>query len=279
MASLSVIFIDVGWGDSILIEYENKHGQKFYGLVDSNDNSESLSSYTFIKQHFELNKINYRDHPAFDFVLLTHWHSDHYSGLKRIIRKFGTKNFWYPKSWSNSMSVLLKYANRNDARIQLHEAVNKDKIPPKFGSDVELKFHWPPYTSNRPYDEKNPNNNSVVLELNYDGVRFMLTGDCQAENWDKIIKNTNKTRIKLFQAPHHGAKNGMFTKGKTPWLDFLGQRTKIALSSHIQPHQHPHKDVIKQLVKKKRHHFRTDQHYHLEFMIENGKVKTKWSRF
>lgn len=278
MAKLIVIFIDVGWGDSIFIEYENAQGQKSYGLVDSNDSTESLSSYTFIKQHFEQKKVPYRNTPAFHFILLTHWHSDHYSGIKRVIKKFGTHYFWYPKSWSDTMAVLLKYANSNKARIITHEAVNLDKTPLKFGGDVDLKFHWPPYTANGAYDA-NPNNTSVVLELEYDGVRFMLTGDCQAENWGDIIQNTTKSKIKMFQAPHHGAKNGMFHSNKTPWLDFIGKRTKIALSSHIHPHKHPNKKVIKELIKKKRTHFRTDEHYHLTFKIEDGKVSTKWSHF
>ncbi|OEU66996.1 MAG: hypothetical protein BBJ57_02595 [Desulfobacterales bacterium PC51MH44] len=83
----------------------------------------------------------------------------------------------------------------------------------------------------------------------------------------------------MFQAPHHGAKNGMFHHKNTPWLDFIGKRTKIALSSHIHPHKHPHKKVVEELVKQKRTYFRTDEHYHLTFEIKNGKVSTKWSHF
>ncbi len=277
MAKLTVIFIDVGWGDSVFIEYENDQGKKRYCLVDSNDSTESLSSYTFIKRHFEENKIAYKNKAAFDIVLLTHWHLDHYSGLKRIIKKFGTHRFWYPKSDKKDMSVLLKYANSSKARIVTHEAVNLDKTPPKFG-DVDLAFHWPPYTEEGPYDD-DPNNTSVVLELSYDGVRFLLTGDCLAENWNEILQNTKKTRLKMIQAPHHGAKNGMFRGTKTPWLDFIGKRTKVALSSHIHPYKHPHKNVIKKLAARKQPRYRTDEHYHLTFVIEKGKLKTKWSHF
>ncbi|MFH1673543.1 MAG: MBL fold metallo-hydrolase [Pseudomonadota bacterium] len=280
MAKLTVIFIDVGWGDSIFIEHVNAQGKKLYGLVDSNDSTESLSSYTFIKQHFEQEKVYYKKKPAFHFVLLTHWHGDHHSGLKRIIKKFGTHYFWYPKSWPNDMAVLRKYANGTNPkpRIVTHEAVNRDKKAKKDFGDVNLKFHWPPYTASGPCDN-NPNNTSAVMELEYDGVRLMLTGDCQAEKWNDIIQHTNKTGIKVFQAPHHGAKNGMFHNGKTPWLDFVGKSVKIALSSHIHPHKHPNKDVIKELLERERPHFRTDEHYHLTFEITNGKVSTKWSHF
>ncbi len=59
MGKLSTTFIDVGWGDSIFIEYINNQGKKFYGLVDSNDDSDSFSSLTFIKQHFEQMNVKY----------------------------------------------------------------------------------------------------------------------------------------------------------------------------------------------------------------------------
>ncbi|MFH1755098.1 MAG: hypothetical protein ABIA59_05290 [Candidatus Latescibacterota bacterium] len=132
--------------------------------------------------------------------------------------------------------------------------------------------------ANGPYNT-NANSTSVVLELFFDNIRFLLTGDCYAKHWKEIIPKTTKSKIKMIQAPRHGAKNGMFSGKNSPWLDFVGKSTKIALSSHIHPHKHPHKDVIAKLENDSRTHFRTDQHYHLTFEIENGKLGTKWSHF
>jgi beta-lactamase superfamily II metal-dependent hydrolase len=160
--------------------------------------------------------------------------------------------------------------------IQIHESVNKDKIPPMFG-DVKLKFHWPPYTQEGQYDKENQNNNSVVLELDYQNKRVFLTGDCEAKNWNEILAHTDMKRVKIFQAPHHGAKNGMFAGRKTPWLNKIGITTKIALSSHISPHKHPNKNVIEVIEAKNQPHYRTDQHYHLIFKLEDNKLNVKWS--
>lgn len=286
MAKLDVTFIDVGWGDSILIEHEDAGGTIHRALVDCNDNNrnnESLAAYHYVKQHLELQGVRYGGNVrTFDFVLLTHWHSDHYSGLKRMMRTFGARRFWYPKVAPNqAMPAPLYYANRWNSRVDMHESVDRDKIltaAERFG-DVEIEFHWPPHTQVGPFDPDNKNNNSVVLDLKLDRVRFMLTGDCEARNWDDIVPTISNTGIKLFQVPHHGGQNGMFVGNRTPWLDFLGSRTKIALSSHIQPHHHPHPRVVRELVNNNWRHYRTDEHYHVTFRTDGRRVQQKWARF
>jgi len=280
MSRLEVTFIDVGWGDSILIEHEDSQGKPHYGLVDCNDSTESLSSYTFVKQHFELNNVAYGgSHRAFDFVLLTHWHTDHYSGLKRMMRTFGTRWFLYPKTDpAKSLPVPLRYARAWNSKVDNHQSVDLTKTPPAFG-DVQSAFRWPPHTASGPFDPNNANNNSVVLDLRLDRVRFILTGDCEAQNWIDIVGTLPRTRIRMFQAPHHGAKNGMFSGDQTPWLDFLGQRTKIALSSHVHPHHHPHPNVVQALENDDRLHYRTDQHYHVTFRTDGRRMQQKWSRY
>lgn len=283
MGKLTVTFIDVGWGDSIFIEYLDDAGNYHYGLVDCNDEIEnerylSLSAYTFIKQHFELRGHDFSNDPAFFFILLTHWHADHSCGLPRIIDKWGTRHFWYPKTDEEDFDTLLAQINDPDARIERPEAVNLGKELPDLGGGVSLIPRWPPYTESGPYDS-NPNNTSVVLELDYDSVRIVLTGDCTAKNWPDIIANTSKNRLRVIQAPHHGAKDGLFKGSQTPWLDFLGQDAVVALSSHIYPHRHPNQQVIDKLRAVNRKHFRTDEHFHLVFEVENGKYRTKYSHF
>jgi hypothetical protein len=58
MSTLSVTLIDVGWGDSLLIESRD-NSDSHYALVDSNDTSSSRSSHIFLKRFFE--KTRYYD--------------------------------------------------------------------------------------------------------------------------------------------------------------------------------------------------------------------------
>jgi hypothetical protein len=53
MASLSATLVDVGWGDSILIESVEDAGTRHFGLVDCNDYETERSSLIFVKRYLE----------------------------------------------------------------------------------------------------------------------------------------------------------------------------------------------------------------------------------
>jgi hypothetical protein len=81
MSALAVTLIDVGWGDSILIESEH-NGTSFFGLVDSNDTVYERSSYLHLKRFFEARGVaTARPATIFEFRTLNPWSR---GSLKRI---------------------------------------------------------------------------------------------------------------------------------------------------------------------------------------------------
>jgi beta-lactamase superfamily II metal-dependent hydrolase len=109
----------------------------------------------------------------------------------------------------------------------------------------------------------------VVLALTLGQVTFLLTGDCEASNWPQIVGELpNLTGLAVFQSPHHGAVNGVFDGAATPWLDALPAGTRIAMSSHIRPHNHPAPEVVQELDNRGIEPFRTDRHYHVMFRTD-----------
>lgn len=266
MSSLSVTLIDVGWGDSILIETADDSGDPRFALVDCNDTTSYRSSFIFVKRFLERKEIVLgTDRRIFDFVLLTHGHSDHASGIQGMMSYFRTDWFWYPKSVEHGgFAKIIKYANKYPSRVRRHQAIDNTKFLPNLGG-VKLRALWPPFNGPNPHDSSNENNNSIVLELTLGQVSLILTGDCEADNWSQIV-NKLPPSLALFQVPHHGAVNGVFdNQGDTPWLNVLSADVKIAMSSHIRPHHHPAPQVEQELTNRNINPFRTDQHYHLTF--------------
>jgi beta-lactamase superfamily II metal-dependent hydrolase len=278
MALLSVTLIDVGWGDSILLESVDDAGQRRFALVDCNDYETERSSLIFVKRFFDRAGIDYEANPPnFEWVLLTHGHADHARGMKRMLSTFGTRQLWYPKSVdSPTYGAVLSYANRS-SRVQHHQAIDSSKVLDpaaiNFGA-VTMRVLWPDYNQ---VDTENENNNSVVMALTLGDVSFVLTGDAEAERWP-VIGPRLPERVDVFQVPHHGGRNGMFSNGDTPWLALVSsEETRLALSSHIRPHGHPHPAVIEKIEEEAFTAFRTDQQSHLTFTTDGATVTVQYS--
>ena len=273
MSTLSVTLIDVGWGDSILLESVTTAGERHFALVDCNDTTYLRSSYLYVKRYLEREQVDVDAVPwVFDFVLLTHGHTDHARGIQSMMSEFRTDWFWYPKSVAHGgFAKLLNYANKYKTKVVQHQSIHNTSVLPKLG-DAQVDVLWPPYTEDGPYDPDEENNNSVVMALTLDQVSFVLTGDCEAENWHQIIPELVQIpSLAVFKVPHHGAVNGMFDgQGHTPWLDALPAGVKLAISSHIRPHKHPAPSVVQKLEDHNFEPFRTDLHYHLTFTTDGS---------
>jgi competence protein ComEC len=268
MSKLKITLIDVGWGDSVLIESIDSYNNTYYALIDSNDTQYLRPSMIFLKRHFEKAGIDIQNEkPIFDFVLLSHAHADHAQGLKSIMKEFGTRNFYYPKStnWTSSVS-LIRYANRS-SNVGWHQAIDTTKAIPDLG-DVSIEVLWPEHNN---IDHHNENNNSVVLQLTLSDKSFVLTGDAEDDVWANIATKL-PSNLSYFKVPHHGSVNGAFEYGdpsRNPcWINNLNISTIIGISSHIKPHKHPHQEVIDLLDTYHNEFYRTDQNYHLIYENE-----------
>jgi competence protein ComEC len=275
MSRLTVTLIDVGWGDSILIESEDSQGKLHFALVDSNDNSEMRSSYIFLRRHFEKLglKIKKENMPFFRFVLLSHAHTDHGRGLESIMREFRTENFIYPKFHEPGiLSKLQDFSRRYPKYVNHFQSV--DTMDAIDLGDVVITFLWPKH--NDPPMKDTENNNSVVMRLKLGEISFILTGDAEKEVWERIAQEIpDDTRF--LKVPHHGSVNGTFDGQNPAWLYDCPRSAKLGISSHVTPFPHPHQRVINLFNFHRMEFFRTDINYHLSFETDGQTVSVKYS--
>ena len=278
MSYLRVTLIDVGWGDSILIEASDSTpgaSRPRFALIDSNDNADRgyRPSWYFLRKHFGLREDEFSvTKPFFDFVMLSHDHSDHGSGLKRIMKRYGTGNLWYPRVNEEDSVVLTSlqsYADHYRVNID-NQAIDNETDIGSIG-DVSMEVLWPPPDTIDP----NPNNNSIVLALNLNGATFLLTGDAEGEVWDQIADRIPPS-TRAFKVPHHGSRNGTIHNGGSPWVDRLDtfpEEARLGISCHPNfPNRFdfPHTQVVNKIRERPYPCYRTDLHYHITFIAEDN---------
>mgnify|MGYP001032619220 CR=1 FL=1 len=281
---LRATLIDVGWGDSILVEASDSSGDRpRFMLVDSNDNEKSFRPcITFLKKHFGGREAEFTvEKPFFDAVVLSHDHADHGSGLKRIMREYGTRHFLYPKvdvENSTVVAYLQAYCNHHMVGIP-HEHVDRQS-PEMVLGDARIKVLWPRKGQIMP----DPNNNSVVMTVSLDNVSFLLSGDAEGEVWEQISSEIPKNTA-FFKVPHHGSRNGTIYKEGYPWLEELDTHAKkaaLGLSCHpTYPNrfEFPHAEVVYEFDQSGYPYYRTDLQYHLTFEHREGEssLRVKYS--
>ena len=283
MPRLRVVLIDVGWGDSILLEAEDSNGGISRGLIDSNDTTYSQNTFLFVKRYLETNRVEWGEGkaPVFDFVMLSHWHKDHSSGLQRIIREFRTRNFWFPKTVEKKLEGgLFRYAKRYTHLAERCESLDRIKFPPNFGP-AAIKVLWPRNEDECPgggsVDTKNENNNSIVFALRLGSVSFLFCGDTEAEVWEHI-RDDIPHNTRFFKVPHHGSVNGFFGAGDQPaWLNHCPPEAHLGISGHVVPHTHPDVEVVDALNRARRTYYRTDHHYHIIAETTGRKVTVRYT--
>ena len=123
---LSIHTIDVGQGDSILIQTPNSKNI----LIDGgDDNSHNIVSSYLKKQNVK----------RIDYIIATHFDSDHIGGLDNIIDKFNVSNIYAPNYKSDTISyqnlisscvnknLNLQYLKEGDF-INIEDNINFDRI-------------------------------------------------------------------------------------------------------------------------------------------------------
>jgi competence protein ComEC len=235
---LKVTYLDVGQGNSALIQFPGKERM----LIDGGG---------FARSTFDVGRMvvaPFLFHSKIlhvDYLVLTHPQSDHMNGLRFIASHFHPKEFWY-----NGNRV------RNRSFIDLMKIVEEKKIkkilPPDIrggrkisGVKVDL-IHPLSVESEERFleDSTEINNNSLVLRLSYGERSLLFPGDLERAGEKVVITRAgNLLRSEVLLAPHHGSR----TSCSTAFLQMVSPRTCIISSGHGNYFGFPHSETLERL--------------------------------
>lgn len=218
--AVTLTFLDVGQGDSCLIEFPSGRRMlidgggvaagRFLNLQDESTFSigeNVVSAYLFSRR---IRRI--------DTVVLTHAHHDHMDGLFDVIRNFKVGEFWLGR---NSMTPRYR---------DLIQLIQKKQIPIRWVSAGQMIG---PFTVLHPPADwiprrKMENDDSVVLLLTTGSETTLLTGDIE-----RRIQVPPK--VDVMKVSHHGSKGVRIQVAATVRVISVGANN---------PFGHPHESVL-----------------------------------
>lgn len=230
---LSIHTIDVGQGDSILIQTPSSKNI----LIDGgDDNSHHIISSYLKKQNVE----------NIDYIIATHFDSDHIGGLDNIIDKFNVSNIYAPNYESDTVSYQNLINSCLNKNLNLQCLSSGDFI--NIEDNINLAVLAPSYIQ-----EEN-NLNSIVFRLDYKNKSFLFTGDAEANNELNIINSYELNDIDFLKVGHHGSSSSTTSE----FVEEVSPDVAVISCGYKNQYGHPHKSTLDTLEKNNVLTYRTD---------------------
>lgn len=243
---MKVHFINVGQGDSILVQFHN--GQTM--LIDAGPD-DSVVSYL---NRQGIKKINY--------LVATHPHADHIGGMAAVIRTFDIEKVYMPRVSHTSKTyenVLLAIKSKG---LRISSAKAGVTILDQNG--LKANFIAPCSSS---YD--NLNNYSAVIKIQYGNTSFLLTGDAEAESEQQMLVSGTNLKADVLKVGHHGSNSSTTSS----FIKAVSPKYAVISCGAGNQYGHPHQEVLSRLANTGVKTYRADTDGTVIF-ISDGKTFT-----
>jgi competence protein ComEC len=231
--TLAVHFIDVGEGDSILLDLDDKEV-----LIDGGGKSPGAVRYID----------DYVDGPL-EVMVATHPHADHIGGLIAVLGAFEVDEIWVNGDTSTSQTYSQFMSAVDSEGCDVYEARRGDTI--QVGNLTFNVLH--PANLN-----DSTNGNSIVLSLSYGQVDFLFTGDVeQAAEASMLVQSIVPVpEVEILKVAHHGSR----TASSMQFLQVIKPECAIYMAGQGNSYGHPHEEAIANLCEIAAKIYGTDIH-------------------
>lgn len=232
---LYINFIDVGQGDSTLITTQfNKKilidggGSEFGSTFDVGE--KTLLPYLLKKKIHKL-----------DYVIISHFDSDHVGGILTILEELNVKQVLISKQveYSENYNKFLDIIKKRNIKIKIVEEGNTINID----KNTYLDILWP---EEKQIKDNVLNNNSLIVRLCYKNFKMLFTGDIEEIAEQRLLQkyeNTEKLTADILKVAHHGSKSSSIAE----FLEKVNPRIALIGVGKNNKFGHPNAGVLDRL--------------------------------
>lgn len=232
-SGLSVHYIDVGQGDSMLIQ---SSGRSMLIDTGTSDQSEKLLKY-----------LSDQGVTRFDYVIGTHPDSDHIGSLDIIIDKYEIGTLLMPPREHTTRT----FEDVLDAAANKRLKITKPSVGTVYQlGDASFEIIAP----NQDYGDDN-NNWSIGIKLVYGENRFIMCGDAEAEAELDICNEIKDLSADVLKLGHHGSR----TSSTEEFLDRVKPEYAVISCGKGNTYGHPSPETLKKLKSRNIKILRTDE--------------------
>jgi competence protein ComEC len=223
---LRVMFLDVGQGDATLIETPDGHRI----LVDGGAGGPRRFD---VGERVLAPVLWNRPAVRLDVMALTHPDVDHAGGLAALVRRFGVGEFWESGRWTPPAE---------HTRLALHRAGTPRRVL-RAGDRIRLGEALFTVLNPGGPGQGSPNDDSLVLRLDWRGVSLLMPGDLGAAGEERLRRAAAPLHARVLKVAHHGSR--FSTTG--PFLAAVRPAVAVISVGARNPFRHPAPEVISRL--------------------------------
>ncbi len=271
---LKLHIIDVGQGDSILVEFPDNKVM----LVDSGDNSNEDDLLKYLNQIFAT-----RSDRDIDYFIATHQDRDHVGGADVVFDNFNVLTFFRPNVYTDDEMKELGYVSsqvntcNTDCYTTMIEKANLEKCkmyvsqtminPLSLKSDCEYEVQFLSPSKSKYTDA---NNYSPIILIEYKYRKILLTGDAETLVENEVLENygdiPNFLDCDILKLGHHGSN----TSTSQEFLEAVNPSYAVISVGEGNGYKHPSDEVVARVASLigEQNIFRTDTMGNVVFGID-----------
>lgn len=232
-AVLKIHYLDVGQGDSTLIESAGH-----YMLVDAGEREEGPGVVAYLKD---------QGVKRLDYVIGTHPHSDHIGGLADVLAAFPVDCVLIPEKEHTTRAYerLLDGIERQGLTVTLPVVGDVYQL-----GDASFQILAP----NRDYED-DLNNWSMGFRLTYGDNHFVFCGDAKKEAEADICGNGLELSADVLKLSHHGS----YSSSSKHFVDRVNPEYVVISCGRDNDYGYPHEVIKKMIASRGLTTYRTDE--------------------